>query len=299
MPRESSAGPAANEGARQGGVGNPGCPRIEPIAALLDRQLRGAERQALLDHLAECETCYGVFAATSQVLSAEIRSPSAGTRWRSLNRRMRVACLLLGLALGGFVLWRTIGQLRPQESLTALELAQSLGAAGRAVPILRPAQPGADSAGVAFGRAELHLAMAHLENRRTEALAAARTLARLAGLPANAAAPGALSIREAYGRMAAELEGGGASGAPLDGAAVIFPPRELAGGRCLEAAAHAAGGGAWFATEAARRCRAAVASLRMPGVGRVLAAWPEEGTPDALALASALSAVGKPGEGER
>jgi hypothetical protein len=275
--------------------GAPGCPRIEPIAALLDRQLRGRDRQDLLDHLAECETCYGVFAATSQVLSTEIPAAAARRRGRGAGGRILRVLLILGAALA---LWQAIRLLRRPVVQSAADLAQSLGAAGRAVPIATSAVESAGIApGVAFGRAELHLAVAQLENRPAEAIAAARTLARLAGLSAGAGEPEprGLAVRDAYSRIADDLESGrSAATAPPDGA-TLFPPRDVGGGRCLEAAEHAAGGGAWFAGEAARRCRAAVARLRLAGVERVLAAWPEDGTPDALALASALAALGAAG----
>src|SRR5688500_13958296 len=42
------------------------CPDLEEIAAFLDGKLSGAERARTVAHLAECESCYEIFAGAAR-----------------------------------------------------------------------------------------------------------------------------------------------------------------------------------------------------------------------------------------
>jgi hypothetical protein len=53
-----------------------GCPTLEEIAALAEGRLRGEERDRLVGHLAGCEECREVLAATAGVLEDSVAVPS-------------------------------------------------------------------------------------------------------------------------------------------------------------------------------------------------------------------------------
>ncbi len=48
-----------------------GCPDLEDLAALADGRLRGAERERVVAHLADCERCYEIFAEVVELQEEE------------------------------------------------------------------------------------------------------------------------------------------------------------------------------------------------------------------------------------
>ncbi len=98
------------------------CSSLEEVAALAEGQLRGAERDRVIAHLADCADCREVFASTVEVaeaLDAEDKpaaivemppQPAPRPRWISRTVASAAAALVI---VGGVVTWQLNAQRAP------------------------------------------------------------------------------------------------------------------------------------------------------------------------------------------
>jgi len=91
------------------------CPDPEQLAALADGGLNGAERQQVVEHLAECGECYEVFVETVRFLEEEPDVAETGGEtdgkvlsgpWFGSLRALAVAAALVVAAVG---IWSVVG----------------------------------------------------------------------------------------------------------------------------------------------------------------------------------------------
>lgn len=69
------------------------CPDLEDIAALLDGKLTARERARLTEHLADCESCYEIFAGTAHILEDAREEQSQAATPRPFERPRQVRTL--------------------------------------------------------------------------------------------------------------------------------------------------------------------------------------------------------------
>ena len=107
----------------------PDCPDLESIAALLDKRLTGAERDAVVAHLSTCDACYEIFSETQRTLEEQrpagvvvpLRSP-----WRN---RLLAAAAVLFLMVAIPLMWLAVND-GPAPELRTAELVAELTAPG-------------------------------------------------------------------------------------------------------------------------------------------------------------------------
>jgi anti-sigma factor RsiW len=102
------------------------CPSLEELAAFLDGRLTGEERAGVVEHLADCESCYTVFAEAAHfqqnsapAAEGVIPFPFAGkksdlTRRRPPLRWLPLAAAVL-LAVGGAFVYRYLTAMPKME----------------------------------------------------------------------------------------------------------------------------------------------------------------------------------------
>lgn len=100
------------------------CPDLETLAAYLDGRVADDERQRIAAHLADCESCYFVFAETAQI-ETDV-APKPAPRWWATPRLLWPTAAA-GLAAAAALVLAVSGSLIPTDreapDLTALQSA--------------------------------------------------------------------------------------------------------------------------------------------------------------------------------